>query len=123
MRNRKAIRVGSLKPQKMKLLKNEEKLLSSNADKIVLTNQRIMMAEKVWGKSIKISICLEDISSVEIHYRSYIVFLILGIILALAELIMIIGDFGNFRFGGILLGIIFIAIWWFTRKHLNLSGL
>ena len=101
----------------MKLLQNEEKLISSNADKIVLTNQRIIMTEKVWGKSFKISICLEDISSIETHYKSNILFLIVGAILALGGLVML-TQAGPAAIRGLVLGGIIIAIWWFTRKHL-----
>lgn len=103
----------------MKLLQNEEKLISSNADKIVLTNQRIMLTDKVWGKSFKISICLENISSIESHYKSNILFLILGIFFTLGGLVMSTqGGGGGAAMGGLVLGGVFIAIWWFTRKHI-----
>ena len=101
----------------MKLLQNEEKLISSNADKIVLTNQRIMLTDKVWGKSFKISICLENISSIESHYKSNILFLILGIFLTLGGLVMSTQGDGD-AMVGLVLGGVFIAIWWFNRKHI-----
>lgn len=101
----------------MKLLQNEDKLISSNADKIVLTNQRIMMKDEIWGKSFKISIFLEDISSIETHYKSYMLFLIIGIILVFAGLAMFKSG-GLMAVGGLIVGGILIALWWFTRKHL-----
>ena len=103
----------------MKFLQNEEEIISSNADKIVLTNQRIMMKDEVWGKSFKISIFLEDISSIETHYKSNVLFLIIGAILALAGLSMsATHGGGQMAVGGLVVGGICIAIWWFSRKHL-----
>ena len=98
----------------MKLLPNEEKLITSNEDKIVLTNHRIQMTDSFWGQSFTISIFLEDISSIEIKYKSNILLLILGAICVL----------GGFYMGfkgmplGLVLGGIFFAVWWFTRKHI-----
>jgi hypothetical protein len=87
-----------------------------------------MMTHKVWGKSSKITICLEDISSIETHYKSNILFLIIGVILALVGLVtglsFIRAVYSSIvmsapvGLGGLVLGGIFIAIWWFTRKHL-----
>lgn len=100
----------------MKLLPNEEKLISSNEDKIILTNHRIQMTDRFWGQSFTISIFLEDISSVEIKYKSSILFIIIGVICML-------GDFFGFINGvlsipvGLFLGVIFFGIWRFTRKH------
>lgn len=102
----------------MKLLQNEEKLQSSNADKIVLTNQRILMQEEVWGKSYKISIFLEDISSIETHFKSNTLFLIIGIILAVAGLLLNSTGIEDTSAIGLIIGGIFIALWWFSRKHL-----
>lgn len=107
-----------LKRIKMKLLQNEEKLQSSNADKIVLTNQRILMQEEVWGKSYKISIFLEDISSIETHFKSNTLFLIIGIILAVAGLLLNSTGIKDTSAIGLIIGGIFIALWWFSRKHL-----
>ena len=99
----------------MNLLPNEEKLVSSNEDKIILTNHRIHLTDSVWGQSFTISIFLEDISSIEIKYKSTILFIILGVL-------CILGGFyasaqGGSFLGGIFLGGIFLALWWFTRKH------
>ena len=99
----------------MNLLPNEEKLVSSNEDKIILTNHRIHLRDSVWGQSFTISIFLEDISSIEIKYKSNIVFMILGVICILGGFYAA-GQGGNLL-GGIVIGGIFLALWWFTRKH------
>lgn len=98
----------------MKLLPNEVELLKSNDDAIILTNFRIQMTDKIWGQAFSIIIFLQDISSIETKFKSNILFLVLGAITAI----------GGFSIGeeaemaGLLLGGIFVAIWWFTRKHI-----
>jgi hypothetical protein len=103
----------------MKLLPNEEQLLTSNEDKIILTNFRIQMTDKEWGQSFNISIFLEDISSIEVKYRSHIILIVLGIICVLGGFYMG-GQHGgsNVMTTGIVLGGIFFAAWWFTRRHI-----
>jgi len=97
----------------MKLLQNEEGLIASNAGKINLTTHRIFMKDEIWGNSYSISIFLEDISSVEIKFKSNPIIMILGVLACLA------GFFAGKQaiIGGIVVGCILIAIWWFTRKH------
>ena len=103
----------------MKLLPNEERLLTSNEEKVIVTNFRIQMTDKEWGQSFNIGIFLEDISSIEVKYSSHIILILIGIICVL----------GGFYLGGqhgsgealtigIVFGGIFFAAWWFTRKHI-----
>lgn len=99
----------------MKLLPNEEKLITSNNDKVNLTNHRIQMRDSVWGKSYTISIFLEDISSIEIKYKSILWLLILGSLCLLSEVYMLNNGGGNEWL--LILGIGFIAAWWFSRRH------
>jgi hypothetical protein len=103
----------------MKLLPNEEKIVTSNGDKIILTDHRIQMTDRLWGQSYTISIFLEDISSIEIKYRSRILLLVLGVASVLAGFFLA----GQHRMNdemisGLILGAIFFVIWWFTRKHI-----
>lgn len=102
----------------MKLLPNEETLITSNEDKIVLTNNRIQMNDSVWGQSYKISIFLEDISSIEIKYKSNVLFLFLGVICILGGLYMGGQSGSEEMIGGLVLGAVLIAIWWFSRKNI-----
>lgn len=102
----------------MKLLPNEEKLITSNKDKIILTNHRIQMTDSVWGQSFTISIFLEDISSLEIKYKSYILFIILGVICLYGGVYMAGQEESEAMIGGLVLGGIFFALWWFPRKHI-----
>jgi hypothetical protein len=103
----------------MKLLPNEEKLIISNADKIILTNHRIQMNDSVWGQSYTISIFLEDISSIEIKYKSNLIFIIFGVLSILAG-VFLAGEHngGQEIILGLVGGGVFLAFWWFSRKHI-----
>jgi len=94
----------------MQLFPNENKVLSSDDDGLILTNQRIYMKDKVWGQSYIISIFLEDISSMEVMYKSYIIFIILGAATILFSLYVEENQWAA-------LSLIFFLLWWFTRKH------
>jgi hypothetical protein len=102
----------------MKLLPGENKLITSDNDRMILTNYRITKRDEIWGKSYKISIFLEDISSIEVHFKSHIVLLIIGVLMVLAGLGMSIEAGPIVSVGSIVVGGIFIAIWWFSRKHI-----
>lgn len=92
----------------MKLLKNEELEISSNGDKIVLTNQRIMMKDKVWGKSYNIYIFLEKISSIETQYKSNILFVILGVLSILGALTLVMQNEEESALGALVVGVLLL---------------
>lgn len=106
----------------MKLINNEEITISANSDEVVLTNYRVYQSSKEWGKSFRLSIFLEDISSIETRYQSDIYLIIIGFIIALLGLTQI----GNSPGGGInyipvigiVIGVIFLAIWLASRKNI-----
>jgi hypothetical protein len=102
----------------MKLLPNENKLITSNLNKVVLTNYRIQMTDTLWGQSYNVSMFLEDISSMEIKFKNNLILLALSVAAMISGLMMP----GGYRESSPMLpfvvvaGILFI-IWWFTRKH------
>lgn len=98
----------------MKLLPSEEQLLIFIDKKIILTNYRIQIIESQWGKTSSIHIFLEDISSIETKYKNDIVPLILAPLFVLAGFYF--GDIATIA--GFVLGAIFTAIWWATRKSI-----
>lgn len=101
----------------MKLLPNEENLFTSTAGNLILTSHRIQMTDRAWGQSFTISIFLEDISSIEIKYKSHIFLLILGAIFFIGSLLSV-GEAGSGIMAvGLIQSLIFLAIWWFTRKN------
>lgn len=71
----------------MNLFPGEELLVRSNNERIILTTHRIELSSKEWGTSYRNTIFLEDISSIEIRYTSFILALLLGILLITGGLI------------------------------------
>jgi hypothetical protein len=103
----------------MKLLPGEEMLVASNENKIVLTSHRIQMTESVWGQSYTVSMFLEDISSMEVKYKSYVFFLFIGALSIVAGLYLATqGGESNAMLGGLVIGVIMFALWWFSRRHM-----
>jgi citrate lyase synthetase len=68
------------------------------------------MVDSVWGQANFISIFLEDISSIEVKYRSSIILLILCGLSAVGSLILK-------NPSGFIICAVFFAAYWFTRKH------
>ena len=102
----------------MKKLENERVILTSNNEKVVLTDHRVHMKVKDWGIDYSIGIFLEDISSIEVKYKS-------SLILLLASIFSIVGSVfyglsenqSGILVLGLILGLILLAFWWFSRQH------
>ena len=107
----------------MKLFPKEHEILSSNENKIILTNHRIQMNDKEWGRSNSITIFLEDISSMQTLYKSNILWLILGALCLLFSVYSFLtleqyyGDTSPIKIAFVL-GLIFLALWWFSKRHI-----
>ena len=54
----------------IQLFLNEEILVTTNQDKIVLTSQRVHLNDKDWGRSYHVALFLESISFIENIYKS-----------------------------------------------------
>lgn len=65
----------------MQLLQNENIIMSSNGQKVVLTNIRVFIEDSKFGNSYKNYIFLENISSIEYVIKTYLWVLIVGIII------------------------------------------
>lgn len=100
------------------LFEGEEILLSSGDKAITLTNKRLRQNESSAGRVHITSIHLEKISSVEIHFKSWILILVLGILLLIGGVIGLIQADKNVSTGAFILGGIFIVIYFITRRHL-----
>ncbi|MEO6289130.1 MAG: hypothetical protein ABIO76_04385 [Ginsengibacter sp.] len=103
----------------MTLLPNEEKLVISNGDKIILTTHRIRLKDRDWYGSYSMDIFLEDISSIETKYKGNVIFLILGCLALSSTLYFSMREYtsGSLSFNFIA-GIVLLVLWWFSRKHL-----
>ncbi len=67
----------------MLLLNEEFEVLTSNENKIILTNQRIFLEDKRFSRTYKIFIFLEDISSTQVLSTSQLLWLVLSILSAI----------------------------------------
>jgi hypothetical protein len=102
----------------MNLLSNESVLVKSNDDKIILTNLRIHMTSRKWGRTYRITIFLEDISTIEHANISNVYYLVLAAFSFMLGVLSI----GNPEtipsiYGGFILGGIFLSLWLSTRGH------
>jgi hypothetical protein len=100
----------------MNLLSNESILVKSNDDTIILTNLRIHMTSRKWGRSYQTTIFLEDISSIENVFKSNLSYLIFAIIAFLAGAIYLSNrEFIVYTYMAFILGGIFLTLWLSNR--------
>ncbi|MBE2255467.1 MAG: hypothetical protein IAE65_04645 [Ignavibacteria bacterium] len=103
----------------MELLQNEVKLYSSNSDIIDLTNLRVFMKYKSWGKSCYSSIFLEDVGYIESNYKNNFLFLIWGILAILFSVVLFyILKSESISILGFLLGSLLCILYLFSKQHL-----
>lgn len=102
----------------MNLLQNEIKLGATKDEKIVVTNSRIIQEDLKFGSNYHLSIQLEDISSIEMHYKANNKLLIAGVLITLYGLYSTLTSHYDKTQGMVitLVGIIVLLIWWFTRR-------
>jgi hypothetical protein len=103
----------------MQLLPDEELLVTSNQDKVILTNQRVHLADKEWGRSYQITIFLENISSIENVYRSNPLLLVIAVLGLGVALVTYNRTYdGALTIGGFAAGVIFLLLWLNSRRHM-----
>ena len=103
----------------MNFLSNERLLVSSNDNKIILTDQRIHMTDKIGGRPYQITIFLEDVSSCEYFYRENFYYLIGAVFLFFLAIVNI-GELNNnaLVYFGFILGGFFLTLWLRSRQRL-----
>lgn len=103
----------------MNLLPGESILVTSNQDKVVLTDHRICMTNSLLGQSSFISIYLEDISSIEIKRTGNSMFLFVAILITGLSLLgtVLSGDSENIM-PGFAFGLLFFFFWLSTYKRI-----
>jgi len=97
----------------MTLLENEV-ILDSLAS-VQLTNYRIT---KEYGKSYKLSIFLEKISSIEAAYKSKPYLILIGILLIIIGLYLANDNIQEFGIFSVIVGIVLIIAYFRTRKNI-----
>lgn len=101
----------------MKLLPNEQTLVTSNQNKITLTTQRIQLIDKEWGHYYKLVFFLENISTIELRISSNIILLILSGVGLIAG-IYLYGNQNNPFNAGTIAAVLLFLVWLFTRKRI-----
>lgn len=102
----------------MKTFNNEKVILASDNNKIFLTNYRVHMQVKEWGFNYSIGIFLEDISSVEVKYKSNILLLLIGCLIFISSIIFgLTENESEVLSVGMLVGLISLFLWWLSRRH------
>ena len=102
----------------MQLLPDEEALVRSNQDKIILTSHRIHQTAKQWGRSYQITIFLENISSTEKVYKSnplYLALSTLGLVIGMTTYDRAFDE--KLAFGAFIAAVVFLLLWVNTRRH------
>mgnify|MGYP006909075740 CR=1 FL=1 len=102
----------------MKLLPNEQIIKQSTDKEFALTNFRVVLESRIWFGPARNgnSIALENISSIERYDRSWLIFLVLGVITLLGGFLYF-NRFANLAIF-LVFGIVFLLIWWFTRSSI-----
>lgn len=99
------------------LFTDEQLITESDNKQITLTSHRVRFNSFSWGHAHIVSIMLEKISSIEVHYNSWVIVLFLGILSVLAGLVGGAGNQGQIMVMGLVVGAVLILIYFFTRKH------
>ena len=100
----------------MKLLANEEALVTSDDQSVVLTNYRVYKRESKTGRSSMISIFLEKVSSVETQYTGQTFLLVLAAIAIVAGAILA-SEMNGSMLPAFIIAALFVLFWWLTKKH------
>ena len=102
------------------LLENENILLElkRNNNVLVLTSERVRQSDKGWGYNDITSILLKEISSITVHYRSNILFVILAVFAGLYSFITIAnnGD-SDFMIYSLLFTGLMVFLFFVTRRQ------
>jgi hypothetical protein len=102
----------------MQLLPDEELLITSNQDKVVLTSQRVYLKDKEWGRSYQIILFLENISSIENVYKSNPVLLVIAALGLIVGLVTVDRAYdGGLWLGAFTVAGIFLLLWLNSRRH------
>jgi SNF family Na+-dependent transporter len=100
-----------------KLMNNEHVIIKTQYDVITLTNLRLRYMENQYEKAKIVSILLEKISSIEVHYKSKITFLFVAVLIVIAGLGAGIGEEFELLLAGLVIGAILLILYFISRRH------
>lgn len=102
----------------MQLLPDEEILVASNQDKVILTDQRVHLTDKQWGRTYQMTLFLENISSIENVYKSNPIFLVVAGLSLVVGLVTVEREYeGGVPFAAFTVALVFLVLWLNSRSH------
>lgn len=104
--------------EKRDLFEGEEIITQSDSNIVTLTNLRVRYTDSEFSRAHIISILLEKISSIEIHYSSQIYYLIVGIIATGFGVVTMMNETNEYGVLIAIVGLILIGLYFSSRKYL-----
>jgi len=104
--------------EKQEYLPGEELVTESENKLITLTNFRLRFYSSNRGSAYIVSLMLNRISSIEVHYRSLWFLLIPSIILIVGGLLAGAQNQGDIMIAGLVIGLLLALIYILSRKHI-----
>jgi hypothetical protein len=104
--------------EKKDLLDGEEIITQSDENIVTLTNFRIRYTDTQFNQAHIISIMLEKISSIEMHYASQIYYLLAGIIVSAFGIITTANHTNEYGVFAIIIGLILVGMYFSSRRYL-----
>jgi hypothetical protein len=96
----------------------EEKLITRSENGLIqLTNHKIRYVSQSFGKASIVSIMLNEVTTIEVHFKSFLPALLIGILLVLTGLSLGVQNQGSALLGLLFAGGLFILYYFLTRKH------
>lgn len=103
--------------EKQEYLPGEELVTESENKLITLTNFRLRYYSSNRGSAYIVSLMLNKISSIEVHYKSLWFLLIIGIVVIAGGLLAGAQNQGDMMIAGLVIGLVLILIYFLSRKH------
>lgn len=103
--------------EKQEYLPGEELVTESENKLITLTNFRLRFNSSNRGSAYIVSFMLNKISSIEVHYKSLWLLLIIGIVVIAGGLLAGAQNQGDMMIAGLVIGLVLILIYFLSRKH------
>ncbi len=103
---------------KKDLLEGEEIITQSDSNIVTLTNLRVRYTDTEFNQAHIISIMLEKISSIEMHYSSQMYYLMIGVIVSAFGIITTTNGTNQYGILAIVIGLILVGLYFSSRRYL-----
>jgi len=104
--------------EKIDLFEGEEIITQSDSNIVTLTNLRVRYTDSEYSRAHIVSILLEKISSIELHYSSKTYYLIAGVVAAGFGVVSMLKNLNDYGILIAIVGLILIGLYFSSRKYL-----